>query len=91
MADKKDMDEFTRLVENLKDGTFSLTHVQNAIRQWVRESENIPVEAKSILAGGGTLGQNNGLIYDIFTVLKVAIGGMELAVRRSKQEENITM
>lgn len=79
-----EIDLFSRMVDGLNNGDISLTHIQNAVRQWIRENPNIPEESKSILAGGPGLGSSSGLIYRMFGLMQQTIGGMELAVRRAK-------
>ena len=73
------MDKFTQLVEDLKSGKLTMSHVQMAVRAYVRESKHIPDGTKDLLAGKG---EGGGLIYKQFQVITETIGAMELAYRR---------
>ena len=78
---KPNMNKFTELVESLDSGELTLTHIQIAYREHIRNSKDIPDEGKSILCGEGN---NSGLLYKHFALISNLVGGMELAVRRAK-------
>jgi len=80
---KPQVDEFTRLVNNLVDGTLGFTHIQIALRAYVRKSKEIPEEVKDLLAGGGE--GHSGLIFQMFRPISAVIGTVELAFRRGTQ------
>lgn len=79
------MNKFDQLVEDLVNGDLGLTHVQIAIRTSVRRRKDIPDGVKNLLCGEGE--HYSGLIYTMFKPIQEAIGTVELAYRRGKQEE----
>ena len=79
------MDKFTQLVEDLKSGKLTMSHVQMAVRAYVRESKHIPDGTKDLLAGKGDC--SSGLIYKQFQVITETIGAMELAYRRGNDKQ----
>lgn len=72
-------DKFTQLVEDLKNGDLTLTHLQIAVRVYVRENNKIPDGVKDLLAGKN---EQWGLIGKSFDIMNQTIGCMELAYRR---------
>ena len=78
-------DKFTQLVDDLTDGNLSLTQVQIAIRASIKRRKDIPDEIKDLLSGRGE--HNAGLIYSMFRPIQQAIGTVEVAFRRGKQNE----
>ncbi len=74
------MNRFDQLVDDLTTGKLGLTLVQQAIRLYIRNREDIPDPIKDILCGGSRA--NAGLICRIFMGINETIGSMELAYRR---------
>ncbi len=74
------MNKFDQLVEDLKTGALSLTHIQIAIRAWVRERDDLPDEIKDLLAGRGE--SFSGIIYKQMRLVREIIGTVELAFNR---------
>lgn len=77
--------KFTQLTEDLKSGELSLTHVQIAIRIYVRDSKQVPNGVKDLLCGAND--SSSGLIYKMFMPIQQVIGSMELAYRRGKLDD----
>ena len=78
------MDKFSQLVEDLKTGALTYTHVQGALRASIRGSEDIPEGVKDLLCGRGP--RYSGLIYGIFKLIPEVIGTVELAYRRGSDK-----
>lgn len=77
------MNKFDQLVEDLKDGKLTLTHIQIAYRAYLRESKHLPDALKDIL--GGRSDKYSGVHYKIFRLLKEVEGTVELAYNRGVQ------
>lgn len=80
-------DEFTRLVNNLLNGTLGWNLIQMALRQYVRRSKEIPEGIKDLLAGSGET--NAGLIYRMFMPIREVVGTLELAYRRGQDLQRV--
>lgn len=76
------MNKFEQLVEDLKTGSLSLTHIQMAIRAYIREDKEIPDRIKDLLCGQGE--SQAGLILNTFNLIRETIGSMKLAYKRGE-------
>ena len=80
------MDKFSQLVEDLTEGTLTLTQVQIAIRTSIRYRKDLPDGIKDLLAGHDV--RNAGVVYRMFKSIQEVIGTVELAYRRGSQKED---
>ena len=79
----EDTNIFDQLVNDLLDGSLTLTHLQIAIRTYIRRRKNFPIYVKGLLAGEAE--GDSGLIGLHFRVITQTIAAMELVHLRTKQ------
>ena len=72
-------------VKALLEGRLGLANIRAVVLDYVRLSSKTLPETKSILCGQGDA--QSGLIHQVFQLLTGMIGGIELAVLRSKQAD----
>ena len=77
----KDMNEFDRLVANLKFGEFTITTLELAYRSYYRDRKDVPEGVKNLLAGK----EHSGLIQFAENIKHIC-GTAELTYYRGKQE-----
>lgn len=75
------LNEFDRLVENLRFGELSIIHLELAYREYLRRRENIPEGVTNLLVPK----EHAGLINFAAEMREIA-GNIELAYRRGIQE-----
>lgn len=76
------MNEYAALEKAMFDKKLGHKQICCAYRAWIRHREDIPEGIKNILsiAGGG------GLLGDLFQIVSLTTGSMELAYRRGEAE-----
>lgn len=72
----EDTNKFDQLVNDLLDGSLTLTLIQIAVRTYIRRRKNFPIEAKGLLAGEAE--GDSGLIGLHFRVITQTIGSLSL-------------
>ena len=77
----ENMNEFDRLIANLKFGELSITHLELAYREYLRRRKNIPEGVTNLLVPK----EHAGLINFASDMREIA-GNIELAYRRGIQE-----
>ena len=80
---EEDKNSFTKLVNDLTDGTLGHNHVQMAYREFIRRRPDIPDAIKDILSGRGE--DMPGLLSGQFRAISQTVGALELAWRRGYQ------
>jgi len=79
--EKDNLDEFSRLVENLNDGTLSLKTMKIAYEEHIRGRADLSDSVKDVLAG------KSGLIHRLFMIIDHTVGAVDLVDLRAKQGE----
>lgn len=78
------MNKFDQLVEDLKTGKLTLTHIQMAIRAWIRDRDDISEPVRGLLSGRHEA--YAGLIYKQFKVIQETIGTVDMAYNIGRGE-----
>ncbi len=79
-VNKNDLDEFSRLVANLEDGTLSLTKMKIAYEEYIRHRKDFSDSVKDLLTN-----KKSGIIHKQFMMISHIVGVLELADLRAKQ------
>jgi len=81
MDTKDNLDEFSRLVANLEDGTLSLVKMKIAYEEYIRGRGDLSDSVKDILAAK----KGSGLIHRHFMMINQLVGACDLIDLRAKQ------
>lgn len=84
MGEKKQLNAYDRLVDDLINDRLCLTLIKIAIKEYIRRREDIPKGVRNLLCGDNPSG--SGYIERQFSIIQGIIGTMELAYRRGVQE-----
>lgn len=75
------LNEFERLVANLKNGEFTLRHLEMAYRGYIRDREDLPEGVKNLLVGT----EGSGMVRFAGHISEI-IGNIHLAFLRGKSK-----